>query len=197
MSYSSSDEDEVDYGAASSSSFSSGAASSSSTTTSITSTTSTKTKQKSKRPPSTAEATHTKEVKARTVKYNRDPINDREAAKKKGKNRGGVARREQREERAQQRRMPKSEDPKLQATLRRQEMQYQDAEDKAARAELLLPEETGVLEAEGDMEKTYKFKQIEIRKGALGGHRVVLGGPWESLGAPWERFGRRETSNKI
>jgi U3 small nucleolar RNA-associated protein 7 len=105
-----------------------------------------------------------KEIKERAAKYNRDPLNDLEASKKRVKNRGGVARRKQREERAQQRRMPKSDDPKLQATLQRQELQYQEAEENAARAELLLLEETGILEAEGEMEKTYKFKQSEIRK---------------------------------
>ena len=125
---------------------------------------------KPKRDKTGAEEAYHQDVVARTAKYNRDPLNDREAAKappKKTKNRGVAARRkkeQQREERAKQRRMPKSDDPKLQASLQRQELQYQDAEENAARAELLLPEEAGVLEAEGVMEKTYKFKQIEIRK---------------------------------
>ena len=39
--------------------------------------------------------------------------------------------------------------------------------------------------------------QIEICRGALGGHWVVLGDPWGSLGAPRERFGRPETTNQI
>ena len=111
------------------------------------------------------EEEYRRDVKQRKTKYSRDPLDNNEASKnkKRSKNHGGVARREQREQRAMERKMPKSDDPKLQATLQRQELHYQDAEENAARAELLLPEEVGVLEADGEMEKTYKFKQTEIR----------------------------------
>ena len=118
------------------------------------------------RPLDDSEKAYRREVNRKKAKYSRDPLDAREAAKKKGKNHGGVARREQREQRALERKLPRSNDPKLEATLRRQERHYQDAEENAARAELLLPEEVGVLETEGEMEKTYKFKQTELRAAA-------------------------------
>ena len=58
--------------------------------------------------------------------------------------------------------LPKSRDPKLQAELRQQESQY-DEPSRAQRAELLHAEEAGVLEAEGEMEATWRFKQSEIK----------------------------------
>lgn len=52
-------------------------------------------------------------------------------------------------------------DKKLKAKLTHQEKQTRDAARAAARAELLLQEEAGYLEAEG-MEKTFKFRQDKI-----------------------------------
>lgn len=116
------------------------------------------------------------ELKQRRAKYARDAGSSHEALlkseelaakrKKKKRSRAGIARREKREKRAREKMLPKSRDPKLQAELRRQESQYDDAMESAARAELLHAEEAGVLEAEGEMEETYRFKQSEI-KGAV------------------------------
>lgn len=52
-------------------------------------------------------------------------------------------------------------DKKLKAKLTHQEKQTREAARAAARAELLLQEEAGYLEAEG-MEKTFKFRQDKI-----------------------------------
>lgn len=52
-------------------------------------------------------------------------------------------------------------DKKLKAKLTYQEKQTREAARAAARAELLLQEEAGYLEAEG-MEKTFKFRQDKI-----------------------------------
>eukprot|EP00794_Sanderia_malayensis_P016154 gene16154-17777_t len=52
---------------------------------------------------------------------------------------------------------------KLKSKLKNYEANFSKAAKQAARAELLLPEETGYLEAEG-LEKTYKFSQREISK---------------------------------
>lgn len=51
---------------------------------------------------------------------------------------------------------------RLNAGLKRVENQYKDAVKSAAGTDILLREESGYLEAEGPMEKTYKFKQDEI-----------------------------------
>lgn len=49
----------------------------------------------------------------------------------------------------------------MRAKLGHQEKQTRDAARAAAKAELLLQEESGFLEAEG-MEKTFKFRQDQI-----------------------------------
>lgn len=49
----------------------------------------------------------------------------------------------------------------MKAKISHQEKQTRDAARAAARAELLLQEEGGFLEAEG-MEKTFKFRQDQI-----------------------------------
>lgn len=49
----------------------------------------------------------------------------------------------------------------MRAKLSHQEKQTRDAARAAAKAELLLQEESGFLEAEG-MEKTFKFRQDQI-----------------------------------
>ncbi|RPA95214.1 BING4CT-domain-containing protein [Choiromyces venosus 120613-1] len=54
-------------------------------------------------------------------------------------------------------------DKKLRTNLKKIEHRYKDAALKAKDAELLLGEERGYLEAEG-MEKTFKFKQADLRK---------------------------------
>ncbi|KAG0125856.1 WD40-repeat-containing domain protein [Tuber indicum] len=54
-------------------------------------------------------------------------------------------------------------DRKLRANLKKIEHRYKDAALKAKDAELLLGEERGYVEAEG-MERTYKFKQADLRK---------------------------------
>ena len=54
-------------------------------------------------------------------------------------------------------------DKKLRTFLARGEQKYREAKVKAARMEILNPEEAGTLEAEG-MERTFRFKQEEIRE---------------------------------
>ena len=54
-------------------------------------------------------------------------------------------------------------DKKLKAYVKRNESMMSRAALDAARAEILLPEQAGMLEAEG-MEKTYKFSQQDIVK---------------------------------
>ncbi|KAJ8662909.1 hypothetical protein O0I10_001085 [Lichtheimia ornata] len=57
----------------------------------------------------------------------------------------------------------KVKDKKLRAKLQRQEEQIREASESAARAELLLQEEAGFLEAEG-VEKTYNYRQDQLSK---------------------------------
>eukprot|EP00041_Stephanoeca_diplocostata_P036291 m.1316970 g.1316970 ORF g.1316970 m.1316970 type:complete len:566 (-) comp24840_c0_seq4:3728-5425(-) len=65
-------------------------------------------------------------------------------------------------------------DKKLKANLKRYDGKAQKAAYEAARAEILLPEEAGVLEAEG-MERTYKFTQSEIKSAVdIAASRKVL-----------------------
>jgi len=52
-------------------------------------------------------------------------------------------------------------DRKLKSKLEKREKNFKNASEQAARAEILLAEEAGFLEAEG-MEKTYKFSQRDI-----------------------------------
>ncbi|KAG5460374.1 MAG: WD40-repeat-containing domain protein [Olpidium bornovanus] len=52
-------------------------------------------------------------------------------------------------------------DKKLKANLNKAEVRFDDAAKRAARAEVLLTEEAGFLEAEG-MERTYKFTQKQL-----------------------------------
>lgn len=46
--------------------------------------------------------------------------------------------------------------------LSKSEKKFQDAALANVRAELLLPEEAGFVEAEGPMERTYRLKQDEV-----------------------------------
>ena len=55
-----------------------------------------------------------------------------------------------------------TKDKKLNSKLQRIDRQYKEAIQSAAGTDLLLQEEQGFLEAENDMEKTFKFKQDEI-----------------------------------
>jgi U3 small nucleolar RNA-associated protein 7 len=57
-----------------------------------------------------------------------------------------------------------AKDKKLKANLRSTLLQQEEARQSAARTEVLLPEEAGLLEAEGPLGRTYKFKQSEIRE---------------------------------
>eukprot|EP00941_MAST-03F_sp_MAST-3F-sp1_P004902 g4902.t1 len=57
-----------------------------------------------------------------------------------------------------------AKDKKLKAKLREKLAQDEEAEALAARTDVLLTEEAGMLEAEGPLGRTYKFKQSEIRK---------------------------------
>lgn len=57
----------------------------------------------------------------------------------------------------------RTNDKKLKSGLKRIDAQYQEALNSAAATDMLLPEETGFLEAEG-MEKTFKFGQDELRE---------------------------------
>lgn len=55
-----------------------------------------------------------------------------------------------------------SKDKKLNAGLKKVDRQYKEAVRAAAGTDILLQEEAGFLEAEGPMEKTFKFKQNEL-----------------------------------
>ncbi|KAI3402799.2 utp7 [Candida oxycetoniae] len=55
-----------------------------------------------------------------------------------------------------------SKDKKLNSKLQKIDREYKDALLSAAGTDYLLPEEVGFLEAEGPMEKTFKFKQDDI-----------------------------------
>lgn len=55
-------------------------------------------------------------------------------------------------------------DKKLNAGLKKIDKQYKEALRSAAGTELLLQEEAGFLEAEGPMERTFKFKQDDIKE---------------------------------
>lgn len=57
----------------------------------------------------------------------------------------------------------RSKDKKLRAGLKRIDDQYKDAVSSAAATQYLLPESAGFLEAEDEMEKTFKVKQSEIK----------------------------------
>ncbi|CAR21236.1 Utp7p [Lachancea thermotolerans CBS 6340] len=57
----------------------------------------------------------------------------------------------------------KTKDKKLRAGLKRIDDQYKDAVSSAAATEYLLPESSGFLEAEDEMEKTFRVKQDEIK----------------------------------
>ena len=61
-------------------------------------------------------------------------------------------------------RFARVKDRKLRTTLLQTEASLLDAAASAARAELLLPESPGFLEAESDLEKTYQFKQKAFAK---------------------------------
>ncbi|KAK4634842.1 putative U3 small nucleolar RNA-associated protein 7 [Fulvia fulva] len=54
-------------------------------------------------------------------------------------------------------------DKKLRETLKKLEGQYKDAALKAKDAEILLEHQSGFLEPEGELERTYKVRQDEIR----------------------------------
>lgn len=58
----------------------------------------------------------------------------------------------------------RTKDKKLKTNLKRIDDQYKDAVSSAAATEYLLPESQGYLEAEDEMEKTFKFKQSEIKE---------------------------------
>ncbi|ORY79904.1 U3 small nucleolar RNA-associated protein [Protomyces lactucae-debilis] len=58
----------------------------------------------------------------------------------------------------------KLKDKKLRSQLKRKEAQIATAEEEAAKAELLNVEDTGFLEPESALERTYKFTQPQIRK---------------------------------
>ncbi|CCE79871.1 Piso0_002963 [Millerozyma farinosa CBS 7064] len=55
-----------------------------------------------------------------------------------------------------------SKDKKLNGGLKKADRQYKEAINAAAGTDILLQEDAGFLEAEGPMEKTFKFKQDEI-----------------------------------
>lgn len=55
-------------------------------------------------------------------------------------------------------------DKKLRGNLRRLESKYKDATLKAKDAEILLENEAGFLEAEGELERTYKVRQDELKQ---------------------------------
>ena len=55
-------------------------------------------------------------------------------------------------------------DKKLRSNLKTLEEKYKDATLKAKDAEILLENESGYLEPEGELEKTYKVRQDELRK---------------------------------
>ncbi|KAF2138643.1 uncharacterized protein K452DRAFT_328481 [Aplosporella prunicola CBS 121167] len=56
-------------------------------------------------------------------------------------------------------------DKKLRAAVKREEQKARDAAVKAADAEILLEQGSGYLEAEGELERTYKVRQREIQAG--------------------------------
>ena len=58
----------------------------------------------------------------------------------------------------------KVKDKKLRGNLTRLEHKYKDATLKAKDAEILLENESGYLEAEGELEKTYKIRQDELQR---------------------------------
>lgn len=58
-----------------------------------------------------------------------------------------------------------TKDKKLRAGMRKIDDQYKDAVSSAAATQYLLPESAGYLEAEDEMEKTFKVKQDEIKEG--------------------------------
>ena len=60
----------------------------------------------------------------------------------------------------------KVRDKKLRGNLTALENKYKDATLKAKDAEILLENQSGYLEPEGDLEKTYKVRQDEIRRDA-------------------------------
>ena len=55
-------------------------------------------------------------------------------------------------------------DKKLRSNLKRLEDKYKDATLKAKDAEILLENESGYLEPEGELERTYKIRQDELRQ---------------------------------
>lgn len=55
-------------------------------------------------------------------------------------------------------------DKKLRSNLKSLETKYKDATIKAKDAEILLENESGFLEPEGELERTYKIRQDELRK---------------------------------
>jgi len=55
-------------------------------------------------------------------------------------------------------------DKKLRGSLKALEHEYKDATIKAKDAEILLENESGYLEPEGELEKTYKVRQDDLRK---------------------------------
>lgn len=57
-----------------------------------------------------------------------------------------------------------SRDKKLNANLKRFDNQYKQAVSQAASTEYLLPESSGYLEAENDLEKTFKVRQKELKE---------------------------------
>ncbi|KAK5779123.1 hypothetical protein RI543_003008 [Arxiozyma heterogenica] len=57
----------------------------------------------------------------------------------------------------------KTKDKKLKATLKKLDNKYRDAVRSAAATEYLLPETSGYMEAETEMEKTFRVKQEEIK----------------------------------
>lgn len=57
----------------------------------------------------------------------------------------------------------KTKDKKLKANLRKQDKRYKEAVESASATEFLLPESSGFMEAETEMEKTFRVKQDEIR----------------------------------
>lgn len=57
-----------------------------------------------------------------------------------------------------------SKDKKINAGLKKVDQQYKEALRSAAGTDLLLQEDVGYLEAEDPMERTYKFKQDEIKQ---------------------------------
>lgn len=61
-----------------------------------------------------------------------------------------------------QKRPKYTKDKKLNAGLKKIDKQYKDAIKSASGTDMLLQEESGFLEADGPMEKTFKFKQDEI-----------------------------------